>query len=82
MTTQDYKFTFETEDDQINAERTGYIESYDCVRVEVRHPQGGSIDFPIKNRESFNKYMENPWYEGTVVDVYPTIHGYDIQDYL
>ena len=45
MPTQEYKFTFETEADLFNAERTGYIDAYDCVRMEVRQkPDAGSID--------------------------------------
>ena len=79
MTTE-FKFTFETEQEQCAAERTGYIDSYDCVRMEVRHPQGGSIDFPVKNRESYRKLLA--FHSDSVVDVYPTVHSYDAQDYL
>jgi hypothetical protein len=75
-------FTFETERDQDMAEMNGYIESYDCVRVEVMHSEGGILDFPIKNRESFNQYLKSPWYEGQIVNIYPTVHSYDLQDYL
>lgn len=79
MTTE-FKFTFETEDEQFAAERTGYIESYDCVRMEVRHPQGGSTDFPVKNRESYETLLKQN--EGYIVTVYPTVHSYDVYDYL
>ena len=80
MTTLDYKFTFQTEAEQFAAERTGYIESYDCVRMEVRHPQGGSTDFPVKNRESYETLLKQN--EGYIVTVYPTVHSYDVYDYL
>lgn len=76
---QEFKFTFKTEDDQRAAELTGYIESYDCVRMEVRHPEGGSIDFPVKNRESYYKLLK--FHGDSVVKVYQTEHSYDIYDY-
>lgn len=76
----EFKFTFETEDDQRAAERTGYIESYDCVRMEVKHPQGGSIDFPVKNRESYYKLLA--FHGDSIAKVYQTEHSYDLQDYL
>ena len=79
-TPKDFKFTFETEDEQVRAERTGHIESYDCVRMEVRDPQGGSVDFPVKNRESYERLLKQN--EGYIVTVYPTVHSYDVQDYL
>lgn len=80
MTTLDYKFTFETEDEQFQAERTGYIDAYDCVRMEVQHPNGGSVDFPVKNRESFERYLE--MHVGYITKIYPTVHSYDVYDYL
>lgn len=76
---EEFKFTFQTEDDQRAAELTGYIESYDCVRMEVRHPQGGSIDFPVKNRESYYKLLK--FHGDSVVKVYQTEHSYDVYDY-
>ena len=76
----EFKFTFETEAEQFAAERTGYIESYDCVRMEIKHPQGGSVDFPVKNRESYIKHIE--MYGDRISKIYATEHSYDIQDYL
>lgn len=76
----DFKFTFETEAEQFAAERTGYIEAYDCVRMEVKHPQGGSVDFPVKNRESYETLLKQN--AGHIVTVYPTVHSYDVYDYL
>ena len=80
MTTTEFKFTFETEQEQFEAERTGYIDAYDCVRMEVKHPSGGWIDFPVKNQESFDEYLEI--HLGNITNIYPTVHSYDIQDYL
>ena len=80
MTTTQFKFTFETEQEQFDAERTGYIDAYDCVRMAVSHPNGGSVDFPVKNRESFDEYLEI--HLGNITNIYPTVHSYDIQDYL
>jgi hypothetical protein len=76
----EFNFTYQTCEDQYEAERTGYIESYDCVRVEVRHPEGGIIDFPVKSRESYMKTVEA--YGERLVKTYPTVHSYDLQDYL
>ncbi len=76
----DFKFTFETEQEQFDAEFTGYIESYDCVRVELRHPNGGIIDYPVKNREALKKNIE--FHGDSIVKIYQTEHSYDIQDYL
>jgi hypothetical protein len=76
---EEFEFTFESEDDQRAAELTGYIESYDCVRMEIKHPQGGILDFPVKNRESYYKLLA--FHGEGVAKVYPTVHSYDIQDY-
>ena len=76
----EFKFTFETQDDQFAAERTGYIESYDCVRMEVKDPEGGSIDFPVKNKESYYRLLAI--HGNNIAKVYPTVHSYDLQDYL
>ena len=82
---QEFKFTFETEQEQWAAERTGYIPEYDCVRMEIQHlTEGGTIDFPVKNREEYNKMLEF-WNNDelyNIVKVYPTVHSYDAQDYF
>lgn len=77
----DFRFTFETEAEQRQAElATGYIDSFDCVRMVVRHPHGGEIDFPVKNRESYLKLLE--FHGPSVTEVYPTVHSYDVENYL
>jgi len=76
----EFKFTFETEDDQWNAEFTGYIESYDCVRMEVKK-HGMTQDFPVKNRASYKRLL-NALAPHEIIRVYPTVHSYDRQDFL
>lgn len=77
---EEFKFTFETEQEQFDAEFIGYIESYDCVRMEVKDPEGGSIDFPVKNKESYYRLLAI--HGNNIAKVYPTVHSYDLQDYL
>lgn len=74
------KFTYQTIAEYEAAQRTGYIESFDCVRVTVKHSQGGEIDFPVKSREELNKVLD--FHGSSIYDVYPTVHSYDVQDYL
>lgn len=77
---EQFNFTFQTEDEQFAAERTGYIESYDCVRMEIRYPdQLGTVDFPVKNRQDYERLLLT---DGCIIKVYPTVHSYDVQDYL
>ena len=81
MNTQEYKFTFETDEDLHNAQRTGYIDAYDCVRMEIKQePATWSIDIPVKSREDYMRMIESDQWQ--IVTVYPTVHSYDIQDYL
>jgi hypothetical protein len=76
----EFKFTYETDAEYEAAQRTGYIESFDCVRVTIKHSQGGEIDFPVKSREELNKVLD--FHGSSIYDVYPTVHSYDVQDYL
>jgi len=75
----EFKFTFETEQEQFDAEFTGYIESYDCVRMTVSK-HGLTQDFPVKNRESYNRLL-NVLSKDEIIKIYPTVHSYDIYDY-
>lgn len=76
----DFKFTFETEAELWKAQATGYIDEYDCVRVEVKHAEGGSTDFPVKSREELANIIER--HGSAIVKIYPTVHSYDVMDYL
>ena len=75
-----YVFTFETDDKLFSVERTGYIESYDIVRICRKFEEGGSIDYPCKSRESFNWHLNE--YKDSIINVYPDKHCYDVMDYL
>ena len=77
---QDYKFTFETQQELWRAESSGYIPDYDCVRVEIRHPLGGGVDFPCKSREDFLRVMADRGHQ--IVKVYPSVHWYEREDYI
>ena len=77
---EQFHFTFQTEDEQFAAERTGYIESYDCVRMEVSK-HGSIIDFPVKNRESYDRLL-NSLSKDQINKIYPIVHSYDSSDYL
>jgi hypothetical protein len=74
-----FKFTFETEDAYYAAQRTGYIDDFDIVRMTVRRSDGSTYDFPLKSRESFEEALKN--YSTSVINVYAAIHYYDVQDY-
>ena len=76
---EDFKFTFETEEDLYQAERTGYIDAYDCIRMEVRK-HDCIMDFPVKSRDGYNRLL-NSLSKDQIIKIYPTIHSYDIQDY-
>lgn len=77
-----FKFTFETEADYMDARLTGYIDNCDVVRVNVKYPDGYQIDFPVKSREEFNRVLENAAkYGNEILDMYQSEYYYDIADY-
>ena len=80
MNNNNYTFTFETDAELFEAERTGYIDSYNIVRICRSTGGGGSIDYPCKSRESFDWHMNE--YKDSIVEVYPDVHSYDVTDYL
>jgi hypothetical protein len=75
-----YVFTFENDDELFEAERSGYIESYDIVRICRETSNGSSIDYPCKSREQFNWHLNE--YKDSIVKIYPSKHFYDVMDYL
>ena len=78
---QEFIFSFETDGDLYRAELTGYIESYDCVRMVVESSvTNSSVDFPLKTAESYAAALKT--YEGQIKSVYQTVHSYDITDYV
>ena len=82
----DYKFTFDTEAHLSRAQMTGYIESYDMVRICIRRlDNGNQIDFPLKTREDYYNEvarLNERASEFEMVEVYQDTHMYDIQDYI
>ena len=75
-----YVFTFETDDELFEAERTGDIESYDIVRICRKTSNGNTIDYPCKSREDFNWNLKE--FKDIIVEIYPSKHCYDVMDYL
>jgi hypothetical protein len=82
----DYKFTFDTETQHSRAQMTGYIESYDIVRICVRRlDNGNQVDFPLKNREDYYNEvarLNERASEFEMVEIYQDTLTYDIQDYI
>ena len=44
---KNFKFTFKTENDYMNARSRGYIDNYDIVRMNYKSKES-SIDYPIQ----------------------------------
>ena len=82
----DYKFTFDTEVQLSRAQMTGYIESYDMVRICVKRlDNGNQIDFPLKTREDYYNEvarLNERSNDYDMVEIYQDTHMYDIQDYI
>ena len=82
----DFKFTFDSDVELRRAQMTGYIESYDMVRICVKRlDNGNQIDFPLKTREDyFNEVarLNERSNEYDMVEIYQDTHMYDIQDYI
>lgn len=73
-----YKFTFKTDAELFQAEATGYIESYDMVRMVVKN-DNGSADFPCKSEEDYHQCLKV--HGANIQRVYQETHGFDINDY-
>lgn len=77
-----FKFTFESQNEYINAEKRGFIPDFDIVRLEVDYPDGYHVDYPVKSREDYDreiKLIEERG--GRLVSAYQSVHSFDIQDY-
>lgn len=78
-----FRFTFETENDYFNAKMSGYIESFDIVRVNVKYADGNQVDFPVRSREELNEVLNNAAKNGNeILEIYQSEHSYDVCDYL
>jgi len=80
----DFKFSFENDAQLFNAERSGYIELYDIVRVCLKLDNGNSIDFPLKSREDYINQVNRINNDDAIVsaEFYQDKHMYDVQDYI
>lgn len=76
----DYVFTFETDEQLFEAERTGYIDVYDIVRICRRVSEFETVDYPCKTREQFEWHLNE--YKDSIEEIYPDRHCYDVCDYL
>jgi hypothetical protein len=75
-----YTFTFETDDQLFNAQRTGYIDIYDIVRICRKINKFETVDYPCKSREQFEWHLNE--YKDSIVEIYPDRHCYDVNDYI
>jgi uncharacterized protein YqfB (UPF0267 family) len=75
-----YVFTFETDEQLFEAERTGYIDVYDIVRICRRVNEFETVDYPCKSREQFDWHLNE--YKDSIEEIYPDRHCYDVCDYL
>jgi hypothetical protein len=78
----DFKFTFEMHEDYQKAAATGYIDTFDIVRIcrkSGEDEEGYSIDYPCKSREEFDWNVDR--YESTILEMYQAKHYYDVMDY-
>jgi hypothetical protein len=75
-------FTFKTDNDYHNARSSGYIDDYDVVRIEVRHPSGGGVDFATHSEEEYFEAIDRIKKSGSeIVKTYQDKMYYDINDY-
>ena len=75
-----YTFTFETDDQLFNAQRTGYIDIYDIVRICIKINKFETVDYPCKSREQFEWNLNE--YKDSIIEIYPDRHCYDVNDYI
>jgi len=77
-----FKFTFDNDVQLRNAEMSGYIESYDMVRICVKRlDNGNQVDFPVKSREDYFETvasLNERANEYEMVEIYQDTHCYDM----
>jgi len=81
-----YKFTFDTDVELRRAESSGYIKSYDMVRICIKRlDNGNQVDFPIKSREDYFDQvasLNERSNEYEMVEIYQDTHSFDMYDYI
>lgn len=73
----EYNFTFKTDADLEQAQRAGFDDVFDIVRVSVKRPDGSTMDFPLKSEESFNNYIKNLSPQEEIEKIYQDKHGFE-----
>lgn len=80
-----FKFTFDNDSQLRRAEMTGYIESYDMIRICIKRLDTGcQLDFPIKSREDYFETvasLNERASEFELVEIYQDTHMFDIGDF-
>jgi hypothetical protein len=81
---KDFNFTFETEADYEKAKSSGYITTFDVVRIKIKDIVAErTIDYPIHSREQYSKELRKltllPQIQ--VLDIYQDKLYYDIEEY-
>lgn len=84
-----YNFTFKTDADLEQAEKSGYDDTFDIVRVSFKNPDGQRMDIPLKSEEAFYDFINSrvPKDNLEVEKIYQDKHGfehgkYDYLNYL
>lgn len=77
-------FTYKTMTNYFKDMMSGYIESYQTVRISTTTIDGNMSDYPVHSQEEFQKHLtmilNNPNIIG--IGIEQTTHSYDIQDYI
>ena len=75
-------FTFKTDNEYHNARRSGYIDDYDIVRIEIKHPIGSRLDFATHSEEEYLEALDRiKKSEAQIVRTYQDKMYYDINEY-
>ena len=73
-----FKFTFQTDQELLCKELQGNIDTFDIVRVTVKQPNGNTLDYPIKTKESLDNFFLNlETSENEFLKMYPDKHGFE-----
>jgi hypothetical protein len=81
---KDFNFTFETEADYEKAKSSGYITTFDVVRIKIKDIVAErTIDYPVYSREQYSKELRKltllPQIQ--VLDIYQDKLYYDILEH-
>jgi len=73
-------FTFDTIEQYERAKASGYIDTYDVVRVVMQNDYR-TVDYPVHSLEEYNQIKNNENKVKFLVKSYQDKHYYDIHDY-